>query len=93
MHSTTVLQVFSFAGFLFPQTAEPNPLSPFLFPPFSSSTGRRAEGGAGREGHEVTEPAQHEALGGSEPLHPHAGQRAGGARISGTQGERRPAGE
>lgn len=53
----------------------------------------RAEGGAGCEGLAVAQSAQHEALCRSEPLHPHTGQREGGARISGTQGRRWPVGE
>lgn len=58
-----------------------------------SAAGRRAEGGAGREGPALPQPAQHEALAQPEPVHPHAGQREGGARIPGTQGEHRPVGE
>lgn len=58
-----------------------------------SAAWRRAEGGAGREGPALPQPAQHEALAQPEPVHSDAGQREGGARLPGTQGEHRPVGE
>lgn len=64
----------------------------FFFYLFSKARSR-AEGGAGCEGLAVAQSAQHEARCRSEPLHPHTGQREGGARISGTQGKRWPVGE
>lgn len=58
-----------------------------------SAARRRAEGGAGREGPALPQPAQHEALAQPQPVHPDPGQREGGARVPGTQGDRRSAGE
>lgn len=58
---------------------------PFNCLPFHCSTAwRRAKSGAGGEGHEDDELAQHEACWKSEPLHPHATHGESGARISGT---------
>lgn len=58
-----------------------------------SSARRWAEGGAGREGLAVSQPAQHEAAWSPEPLHPRARQWEGGAWISRTPRKHRSVGE